>query len=90
MRETQTFPSTDATDWMRRALHDLSQPLTALECGLYLGTMSPDGTRASTHEELLKTILEALVQAERVISQVRAMQERLNDNQQQAMETRGR
>ncbi len=65
-------------EWMRAALHDLSQPLTALECGLFIGTMSPDGVRAPNAQELLATILQALEQCERVSMQLRAMQERMN------------
>jgi len=66
------------TAWMQKALHDLTQPLTALECGLFIGTMSPDGIRGPQAEELLHTILEALGQCERVTLQVRAMQDRMN------------
>jgi hypothetical protein len=69
---------------MRRALHALSQPLTALECGLYIGTMSPDGVRAPTYEELLETIVQALEQTERVTGKVRTMQELLNEWEQEA------
>ncbi len=72
---------------MRKALHDLSQPLTALECGLYIGTMSPDGVRPPTCEELLETILQALEQTERVTLQVRRMQELLHEGEQETRET---
>ncbi len=68
----------DQKEWIRRALHDLSQPLTALECGLFLGTMSPDGVRAPSSEELLSTILEALGHCERLTTLVRALQQRLD------------
>lgn len=64
-------------EWMREALHDLTQPLTALECGLFIGTMSPDGIRAPNAEELLGAILQALEQCERVTNQLRAIQERV-------------
>ncbi len=64
-------------DWIAEALHQLSQPLTALECGLYIGTMSPDGVRAPTREELMATILGALEQCERLTLNVRALQDRL-------------
>jgi hypothetical protein len=64
-------------EWMREALHDVCQPMTALECGLFIGTMSPDGVRAATADELLATILEALQQCERVSGQIRAIQERM-------------
>jgi hypothetical protein len=65
--------------WMLDALHDLCQPLTALECGLFLGTMSPDGVREPTAEELLATILEGLVQCERVSTQLRVVLERMQN-----------
>ena len=77
MREAGTGVDTEAKQWLRQAMHDISQPLTALECGLFIGTMSPDGVRAPTPEELLGTILEALAQCERVSTQLRAIQERL-------------
>jgi hypothetical protein len=67
---------------MREAMHDLSQPLTALECGLHIGTMSPDGVRPPNTEELLETILQALAQTERVTAQVRAMQGLLDECEQ--------
>jgi len=79
--EAKQCAAKDKTAWMREALHDLSQPLTALECGLSVGTMSPDGVRAPHAEELLATILEALAQCERVTAQVRAMQDELNEEQ---------
>jgi hypothetical protein len=62
---------------MRQAVHDVCQPVTALECGLFIGTMSPDGVRSPTVEELLGTILEALQQCERISAQLRAMQDRM-------------
>jgi hypothetical protein len=80
------LPETEARlekmERMQKALHDLSQPLTALECGLHIGTMSPDGVREPTAEELLETILQALAQAERVTAHVRTMQELLNESEQ--------
>jgi hypothetical protein len=67
----------DVALWMPAALHDLCQPLTALECGLFVGTMSPDGVRGPRAEELLATILEALAQCERLTLSIRAMQARM-------------
>ena len=64
-------------EWMRSALHELSQPLTALECGLFVGTMSPDGVSAPQAEELMATIRQALVQCERMTGQFRLIQERI-------------
>jgi hypothetical protein len=78
MRKTEIGLQTSNGEWMREALHDLCQPLTALECGLYIGTMSPDGVRTPTADELLATIVEALRQCERVTARLRAIQDRLN------------
>ncbi len=68
---------TSQTDWIRRALHDLCQPLTALECRLYLGTMGEAG-REATADEMRQTIVEGLVECERLMAQVRVMQDRLH------------
>ncbi len=58
--------------YMRKALHDLCQPLTALECRLYLSHSGCDDS-----SELKEAIAEGLQQCERMMAQVRAMQERL-------------
>lgn len=79
MHKSECHELTSELDWVRQAMHDLCQPLTALECGLYVGTMSADGIRAPTAEELLATILAALQQCERASMQVRAIQERMRD-----------
>jgi len=71
--------SDDISVWLPQALHDLCQPLTALECGLFIGTMSPDGIRSPRAEELLATILEALAQCERITTSVRTIQARIAD-----------
>ncbi len=63
--------------WLPEALHDLSQPITALACGLFVGTMSPDGIRNPQAEELLATIQEALGQCERITLSLRAIQARM-------------
>ena len=77
MRRTETMERTTDAEWMRKALHDLCQPLTALECGLFVGTMSPDGITAPKAEELMATIIQALEQCERVTGQVRMIQQRI-------------
>ena len=64
------MPEEDA-EWMRGALHDLCQPLTALECRLFLGL------NETGEAELRSTIKEAIQQCERLISGVRGMQVRL-------------
>ncbi len=77
MHKTGAMAETDLASWMRTAIHDLCQPMTALECGLFIGTMSPDGVRKPTAEDLTVTIIEALEQCGRVSAQLKAMQARL-------------
>ena len=67
--------------WLRGALHDLCQPLTALECRLYLGRMGVDGTPSEKIAELRVSMDEALRQCERMMTKVRAMQDHLNEQQ---------
>ena len=67
----------DEREWMRVALHDLCQPLTALECCLHVSTMEIDGELPAP-EELRHTIRAAIAECERMMSRVRAMQERLH------------
>ncbi len=54
-----------------KGLHDLSQPLTTLQCRLFLGTM--DETAASMSE----TIRQALDDCEELMTRVHALQFRL-------------
>jgi hypothetical protein len=65
--------------WMREALHDLCQPLTALECCLYIGTMENQG-EPPTEADMRATIAAALTECERLMARVRAMQERLHED----------
>jgi phosphoglycerate-specific signal transduction histidine kinase len=62
---------------LRTALHDLSQPLTALECILYLQMITaqktiPDGTAAA---EVSNTMREALEQCSRMMAVMRTMRD---------------
>jgi len=77
VHRTTTPEQASEAAWMRNAVHDLCQPLTALECGLFIGTMRPDGVRVPTADELLATIRQALEQCERVTGQLRVIQERI-------------
>ena len=79
MYESECVGAASQLAWMRQAMHDLSQPLTALECGLFVGTMSVDGAIPPTAEELLATILAALEQCDKATKQVRAIQERMQE-----------
>jgi signal transduction histidine kinase len=63
---------------MRETLHDLSQPLTALDCCLFLGLLA--ASQVPEEDQLLllrQTIEEAAGQCRRVIDQVLLLQERL-------------
>lgn len=53
---------------LERGLHDMSQPLTALQCLLYLGASGPEGERLGALES-------GLALCDRLIEQVRAVQE---------------
>ena len=61
-------------EWMREALHDLCQPLTALECRLFLGLREPD------EESVREAMRDAMTQCERLIDGVRGMQVRLGQD----------
>ncbi len=61
---------------MEDALHDLCQPLTALQCRLFLATLVSGEDRA---EEMEQAVEDALRQCERAIGLVRAMQDRTHD-----------
>ena len=64
-------------EWIRQALHDLSQPLTALECRLYLGSMPNESDR---EHDLRETIRDALTECHRLMDGVRSMQDRLHES----------
>jgi len=68
-----TKPDSQA-EWLRSALHDFAQPLTTLECGLFLSTLNPDQDARA----LRQTIDEAMVQCRRMLVCFRAMQEQLS------------
>jgi len=79
---------TEKKDWMRVALHDLCQPLTALECRLYLATLEtedlaePHSLASPELRSLRETVRDALLECERMMELVRGMQERLNQKEQ--------
>ena len=79
MHEPEIAGGKNEMEWMRKAMHDLCQPLTALECCLFLGTLSRDGAQAPTPEDLLGTIRGALEQCERVTGQLRVIQKHMRD-----------
>lgn len=57
---------------MRERLHELCQPLTALQCRLEMGRMQGD-----TPELLLETIQHGLIETQRMFAAIAAMRERL-------------
>ena len=63
---------------MEDSLHDLCQPLTALQCRLFLATMA---TGAGRMDEMEQAVADALKQCDRAIELVRAMQERTLDTE---------
>ena len=61
-------------EWMGASLHDLCQPLTALQCRLFLATLATGTARAG---EMEQAVTDALKQCDRAIGLVRGMQERV-------------
>jgi hypothetical protein len=62
--------------WLRQGLHDLCQPLTALECVLFVNREPVAGE--SLEAGLLRTVMdEALVECGRMMVLVRGLQERM-------------
>ena len=61
---------------MEDALHDLCQPLTAMQCRLFLATLVKGDER---QEEMEKAVADGLRLCERAIGLVRGMQQRMED-----------
>ncbi len=61
----------DGSTWLGEALHDLCQPLTALQCRLFLATLAEEDCA-----EMVAAVRESLRQCERAIALVRGMQAR--------------
>jgi hypothetical protein len=62
--------------WMRKALHDLCQPLTTLDCLLYLSPASGAG-EVEDSKVLHRALEGAAVECGRMITIVREMQTRM-------------
>lgn len=71
----------EAEAWLGAALHDLCQPLTALQCRLALGSLATAGRVGDELTELREAVRDSLVQCERMLKQVRAMQVYLGDRE---------
>lgn len=69
--------------WMQGALHDLCQPLTALQCRLALATLVRKGGPEEELAELRETVVESLVECERLIGHVRRMQFGMGDGSEE-------
>ena len=67
-------PLHNEREWMENSLHDLCQPLTALQCRLFLATLANGQERA---REMEQAVADALKQCDRAIGLVRGMQERV-------------
>lgn len=64
----------DALWKVRKGLHDLAQPLTALQCRLWLGTVEE-----GSEQSFRSTVEESLVECERMIASLRTMQEQVDE-----------
>ena len=67
--------------WVGKSLHDLCQPLTALECGLAIAMMTVKPGCRPNPEEMEEAIRAGLRQCERMIEQVRVMQLKLLESE---------
>ncbi len=69
----------NAAEWMRKALHDLCQPLTALDCLLYLNSL-PDADAGDVKDSaaLQRAIHDAMVECSKMMELVRSMQARIS------------
>ncbi len=75
----QSTPDKTLQDWMQDALHDLSQPLTALQCRLFLAAQhTPGGVWEQV--EMRRAVEEGLQQCERMIVHIRSMQQYLDED----------
>lgn len=80
MRDAEAMGCSTTPEWIKNALHELCQPVTALECGLFVGMMGSDGIGPPKAEELIVTIRGAMEQCERISGQLRAMQARIQSD----------
>lgn len=75
----QSTPDRNLQDWIQDALHDLSQPLTALQGRLFLAMLhTPGGEQERV--ELRRAVEDGLQQCERMIVHVRSMQRHLDES----------
>lgn len=75
----QSTPRRNLQDWIQEALHDLSQPLTALQGRLFLATLHAPGSEHE-HAEMRRAVEDGLQQCERMMVSVRTMQRHLDED----------
>lgn len=75
----QSTPDRNLQDWIQDALHDLSQPLTALQGRLFLAMLHTPGGEQE-RAELRRAVEDGLQQCERMIVHVRSMQRHLDES----------
>ncbi len=63
--------------WLKSALHELAQPLCALQLVLYLGCEADGKGGTGPHDQREQCLREAQVQCARMQAMVRAMQRRM-------------
>jgi hypothetical protein len=73
--------------WMRGTLHDLCQPLMALECQLYLASLGVGDASEPGSSEPRAMFASGLDQCQRMIQLIRAAQMRMAKADQEASET---
>ncbi len=70
----QSLSDGSLQDWMQDALHDLSQPLTALQCRLSLAMRHAPGS-IQERVEMRHAVEDGLQQCERMMVSMRTMQQ---------------
>ena len=75
----QSTQDRNLQDWIQDALHDLSQPLTALQGRLFLATLHPPGSEEE-RAEMRHAVEDGLQQCERMMVSVRSMQRHMDES----------
>ena len=74
----QGTPAKPLQSWLQNTLHDLSQPLTALQCRLFLSMLHAPGSEKE-RTEMRHAIEDGLRQCERMMVSVRSMQKYVDE-----------
>lgn len=75
----QSTQEKNGQDWIQNALHDLSQPLTALQGRLFLATLHSPGSEEEC-AEMRHAVEDGLQQCERMMVIVRSMQRNMDES----------